>query len=55
MIRGKSRQPQQRKCQNQNMHISKIGYLLLVCLRNSRHWTWLDQISETHATFCQNQ
>ena len=48
-IRGKICPPQSRNNKNRNLHTSKIGNLLPVCLRNNRHWT--DHISEPYAKF----
>ena len=48
-IRGKICPPQSRNWKNWILHISKIGNLLLVCLRNNRHLA--DHISETYAKF----
>jgi len=50
---AKTWQPQSQNCQNQNLHSSKISYLLPVCLRNNRRWA--DHISELHAKSCKNR
>jgi len=48
-IRGKICRPQSRNCQNRILHISEIGNLLPVCLRNNVHLA--DHISEPYAEF----
>ena len=44
--------PEPDNCRNWNMHTSKIGKLLLVCLTNNRPRS--DLISEPHAKFGEN-
>jgi len=52
-IRGKICPPQSRNCQNRFLHISKIGNLLPVCLRNNIVRN--NHISERHAKFGENR
>jgi len=42
-----------KNCRNRNLHTSKIGKLLPVCLTNNRHQC--DHISEPHVKFGENR